>query len=531
MLVAILVLALGLRLPGYTESVWLDELFTSNLFCGDPVVLMKTLYSDIHPPAYFVLIHFWNALFGDAEIWLRLPPLLCGLASIVLVRSLGDLLGGRPVGLVAAFLLATSPVHIWYSQEARPYSFSVCMLLLSTLILYRLLERRRSLPWLLLYFIALSCVAFTHYYMAAFPVVFTALAIWRGGANRARIIAANAIICVLVGLYIGAKIYVSDVTTSKFYLGSFGPMAAWKLGFEWFLTGNSLTPRGSATNLGITVLVILQVLAVFVFLRGLRRLWQRPSTTPGCAGSDAAIYLLVLPVALCALTLIGLSQTYIERSALPSLPFFMIILAAGIVGWRRAIAARASLGVMGLSIAVVLFMFFAQRDKWTVYKPNPDWRSAATLLGEGLDESRELLYSDYVAPTALTYYDPRMQEVKHFDLDEGKIAKLRGAAARVFGTDGFPGEQVLAVIDGRLASFSALVRKTKEGTRLEIFDLAHNDPLAANARAATAASGMFWLLVHGLPSDRATALLGDRRITVIDEYNFRQLVLYRIQLN
>ena len=49
-LFGVLALALALRLPGFTESLWIDELYTSNLFCGPTVVLLKTLFTDIHPP-------------------------------------------------------------------------------------------------------------------------------------------------------------------------------------------------------------------------------------------------------------------------------------------------------------------------------------------------------------------------------------------------------------------------------------------------------------------------------------------------
>ena len=527
--IAILALAVVLRLPGYSESIWIDELYTSNLFCGDPVILLKTLYSDIHPPAYFVFIHFWNGIFGDAEVWLRLPPLLFGLGSILLVWRLGTLFVGQGTGLVAALMLATSPVHIWFSQEARPYSANIFLLLLATLAFYRLIEKKRGATWTLVYFLALFGIAFTHYYTAAYAVVFSVLAILHKSPSRRRILVVNAVVLFLVTVYLGAKMYFSDILTEKSYLGPFGLVQAWKLGFEWFLTGNSLVPVDGGTEPGKAALIGIQVLAVAALVRGAWRLSREACPTPGARGYDLLLLMLVLPVSLFVLTLIGMDKSYIERSAVPALPLFLLVLATGATGFRGEGSARAALATAVAAGAVVLAAFLSRGDSWTVYKPNPDWRSAAALLGAELDDSEPLrrLYSDYVSPTGLTYYDARIQEIKNFDVNQSKEQKLLETTTRVFGSEGFPGAQIQGLLSRRLTDFRDLMQRTESGMRLAVYELARHDPLATVHDEVPARE--FWLLIHSTGSSRAADLLADARIEQLEQHSFRELRLYRLR--
>ena len=525
-LLLVLCLALAVRLPGYTESVWLDELLTSNLFCGDAIVLLKTLVTDIHPPAYFVFMHFWNALVGDGEVWLRMPALLCGLGSVVLIWRLGVMFVGPSTGLMAAFLLAVSPVGIWYSQEARPYSTNIFMLLACVVSFSHLLIGPRRWGWTLLYLFTLGCVVFTHYYLVVFPLVFLLFAVLHKSENRGRLSACSVIVLALFALYVGAKTYFFEVPTTMPYLRPFDGYELWHLGFGWFLTGNSLNPIGQASATGEWLLVILQIGAVAAVLRGVWRLTTCKPTPTSPAGLHLVVYLMVLPACLLGLTLIGLDQTYIERSALPALPFFLVLLAAGLTGWRNAIVARTVAGVAAVAAIVVLAAYFKHSDDWTVYKPNPDWRGAAAMLGEELDgtDRTVLLYSDYVSPTALTYYDERMQEVKQFEQNTYKIEKLESRAKQVFGTDGLFGEQIQAAIATSLTNYAARLEAAEEGMRLSIRELSKHDPLQRSPIPTE-----FWLLVHRHASPRAVRLLDDSRVVVIEEKAFRELRLYQLR--
>jgi 4-amino-4-deoxy-L-arabinose transferase-like glycosyltransferase len=77
---------------------------------------------EYNPPLFFSLQRLW-LVFGDSEAALRSLPALFGVLTIPLVFWTARALGGSSVGLIAALLVASSTPLVAYSQEARTYSF------------------------------------------------------------------------------------------------------------------------------------------------------------------------------------------------------------------------------------------------------------------------------------------------------------------------------------------------------------------------------------------------------------------------
>jgi len=93
---------------------------------------------------YSSLMHFWIRL-GNSELWLRLPSVIFGIATVVILFKIGEKLGGWRTGVVAGLLAATAPFNIHHSQEVRFYSLFMCSssaFMLAT-ILY--IDSRRAL--------------------------------------------------------------------------------------------------------------------------------------------------------------------------------------------------------------------------------------------------------------------------------------------------------------------------------------------------------------------------------------------------
>lgn len=63
----------------------------------------------------------WMHVFGLDEIGLRFLPLTLGLASIVILPALARVHIGQKASILLAFLIAISPLHVYYSRFARPY--------------------------------------------------------------------------------------------------------------------------------------------------------------------------------------------------------------------------------------------------------------------------------------------------------------------------------------------------------------------------------------------------------------------------
>ncbi len=116
-----------LRLLGLDRlSYWFDEIATLT-FSRPPISTILSSGSDgiFHPPLYYAIMHYW-IIPSDAAVWTRLFSALVGIGTIPVVYALGRRLFNRQVGVVAAWLLALSPWHIWYSQETRMYAL-VCL--------------------------------------------------------------------------------------------------------------------------------------------------------------------------------------------------------------------------------------------------------------------------------------------------------------------------------------------------------------------------------------------------------------------
>ena len=121
MIYIILFLSLVLRLIYINQSLWLDEATTA-LVSKMPIVdfFTKFMPADFHPPLYYLVIHYWTEIFGSSEISIRIPSVLFGVATVYIVYLIAKELKYK-YPLVPALFLATSGLHIYYSQEARMY--------------------------------------------------------------------------------------------------------------------------------------------------------------------------------------------------------------------------------------------------------------------------------------------------------------------------------------------------------------------------------------------------------------------------
>lgn len=154
MIYLILVLGLIFRLISLDQSLWLDEATSALAAKMNMVELFtKFLPGDFHPPLYYLTLKLWSGLFGYSEIALRLPSIIFGVLTIYMVYLIGKSLFNKNVGLVASLFLATSGLHVYYSQEARMYSLATMLVALS---IYFFLENKLLLFSIILIFIGMT---------------------------------------------------------------------------------------------------------------------------------------------------------------------------------------------------------------------------------------------------------------------------------------------------------------------------------------------------------------------------------------
>lgn len=141
----ILLLGLLLRLISLNQSLWLDEAI--NIIAAKQYsffdLITKYAVADFHPPGYLIFIWFWGRIGGFWEIWMRIPSVVFGILTIWIVYLIGKKLYSKTVGLISAFLLATNPLHIYYSQEARMYVLAALAVAINFYFLIKLLKEEK----------------------------------------------------------------------------------------------------------------------------------------------------------------------------------------------------------------------------------------------------------------------------------------------------------------------------------------------------------------------------------------------------
>ena len=162
---ALVIVALGFGLRLYrldAQSFWHDEAYSAGVARATPTDIVANRFSDVHPPLYYLLLHYWLAI-GQGDFVLRLFSTVLGVAGIAAMYSLGRVLCDENVGLVAATITAVAPYMIFYSQEVRMYAL---LFLLSTLLLtsYAHMLRTDSPSWWAAYTVLAALSLNTHFF-------------------------------------------------------------------------------------------------------------------------------------------------------------------------------------------------------------------------------------------------------------------------------------------------------------------------------------------------------------------------------
>lgn len=415
-----LILALGvfLRIPNLNESLWFDELDATHIWLGNLTQTWKYSLGGAHLPMHLYFMFFWGRLFGDSEISVRMPSMISGILSIALAYYIVLKHADKKTALLTAFFLAVSPVHIWYSQEARHYAGLLFFLLLLAFSYYRLSEAPgRSLRWYLVYSVSLFFIVFSHYYAMAYLLLISVMCLFKMGRVKRNLLLINSGILACFLLYHLFKFKHGFVLAGADYLRPFTLLELWMLFFNWFISGNSLWDISFCYSNITTVfrypfVVFTQAFFTLIFFYGFI-MNLKESRKP--YGVNTIAFLFSLPAFLLILPLVGFPHTYIERAAYMTLPFFFMILAKGITAIKpRTLRVVTLLAIIGFNI-IVLTKYYTKQEEWTVYKQNPDWRSAADYLfyNRGNPQEDFVIFTSYPSKLVLTYYKERYIKYMH----------------------------------------------------------------------------------------------------------------------
>ena len=159
---AIVAVAAGLRFTrlGFQE-LWMDEGVSFGMATVED--FRAALRREYNPPVYYLLQRLWLLPFGESEAALRSLSAVFGTLFVAAIVWGGRVFLGPAVGLWSGALAAIAPLHIYYSQEARPYALLSLAILLITITLWRAVQVGTWARWLAFSSCTLLALS-THYF-------------------------------------------------------------------------------------------------------------------------------------------------------------------------------------------------------------------------------------------------------------------------------------------------------------------------------------------------------------------------------
>jgi uncharacterized membrane protein len=351
-----LLLALLVRLPRISESLWYDEAFSVQLVTLPFEDFGPALLADVHPPAYYGILGTALALFGNSPVVARIPSLLFGLVAVALgYRIALRLFGRQDVALVAMLILAVSPAAAYYSVEARSYAMLTCLVFGMVLCL---LERRALSLGVLM---AMTCWThnFGYFYVAVTGLIAVLHLLRVFPQSNAPVVGPTpSFRRRIAGLSLGAggalawlPFMLNEAgTVSDGYWMYFSPFAF----FQPFI---SMTVGVLPTWLVLPVLIPMVCLLVISVPRAYRGLRQSGSRW---------IYAVIFGVPALAMAVSFVwHPVFLARGILPSMQLFLILVSALTIGAVQS----------GLVKRVLLMIFAFALVSFYTYQPRPPYQA------------------------------------------------------------------------------------------------------------------------------------------------------------
>jgi len=401
LVLVILLLAFALRIYGLpAQSLWHDEAL-SVFYADQPSgkVLAGVSGSD-HPPLHSLLLHFWMGVAGQSEFAVRYLSLWWGVLSVALLYCLGTRLFDKSIGLLAAMLLAVSPLHVWYSQEARMYSLALALGLAVMLALTAVIARRESSSWpWVSYALGGALALYAHFY-TSFVLILANLAFgewwlvrvgregWR--AMRGVMVRWVAVQGAILLFFLPWGRFVAEqyVTNATYWHGALSLGQIVRDTALAFVAGDRAHPP--LAQAGAIALIAVALWGLWTAARkddGLTRL--------GLGGGERALWLL-LWVAVPVAALFAISHNrpkFAPRYLLPALPALLLLVAAGGMSLASLVCGRGLsprfqikrwLAAAGLLVSGVLIAGASipslQRQYLDETVARPDFRAAVSYV-------------------------------------------------------------------------------------------------------------------------------------------------------
>lgn len=435
-IVIAIVVGLFLRLTNLNQSLWLDEAI--NVLAAtnySPLYLIST-YSlgDFHPPMFHLVLYFWIGILDNRETWVRLPSVFFGLIAVIYTYALAESFFRRasfeilryPVSYatLVALLLSTSGLHIYYSQEARMYSFAAMAVVMSAYYLLPYLEKTHHLS--------------LHKWWNQLKVS------WGQLGKPSSIMLVFSLWLILMSDYVAYLMLPLVLILAPIQLIVAGILSAWWLPLFWIQLNQGLTTASdypvwgqvvgglSAKNIALIPvkfiigrtnlepswlygLVVLVLGAIFLGLIGYG-VYKRVITQPK-AESIVTFAYLVFPLLIGVVLSLRVSLLSYFRF-LFLLPFFYLWLVCGLKylrpKWRMVLV------ILVVGVNLVTSAMYLTQEKF--HREN--WRGLASWLKSQEQVDRLMLIPNLAQADPFVYYAPDIRIVDNLDTLDRLPAKI-----------------------------------------------------------------------------------------------------------
>ena len=172
-LVPPLAVAIGLRLLGLDRQILVDDELHAvhaalTLPIDEIVATWQFGHADYGVPMAALYRGLMDAGVGFSEWTFRIPSLLAGLLAVIVLPPLASARIGRRAAIALAWLIAVSPMLVFYSRIVRPYMMTAFLVACAVLLLDRF--RQRGQRWAALGTFFAAALAIYHH-LAAAPAV------------------------------------------------------------------------------------------------------------------------------------------------------------------------------------------------------------------------------------------------------------------------------------------------------------------------------------------------------------------------
>lgn len=343
------------------NSLWLDEATTLS-FAGQSLlgIWETTAGGEFNPPLFYWLEH-GMLVFGESEFVLRFLPALLGVLTIPVVYYIGSEFRDRNVGLIAAALLAFSPFHIFYSQEARAYAPMLFFFSLALLFYVRASRSNETRSWAL--FGVFSAIAFWMHFYAIVPVAVLVLhaLVTRAGKIRKDVRNARSPVLALA-VFIVATLPLLIVTVTLFMMRTSSAPTFGIQGLD--VIHMTLSQVSGESDL-------IMVLFLLLFLLGVAYTWREDRNA-----ALLLVFMMILP--LVASLILSSRMPMIPRYLIYLLPVYFIGIASAYPGLHALVKDRRAVYLAIAAAFLVSAPFLAAY--YTTPQKN-DWRGFSAELG------------------------------------------------------------------------------------------------------------------------------------------------------